>query len=147
MILIRNDGGRALAGFKGMADDCCARAFAIATGRPYQEIYDLINELAKSERTGKRKRSISNARTGVYSTAAHKLAYQLNDRVRWVPCMGIGTGCTVHMRSEELPNGRIVVSLSRHYAAVIDGVLHDTHDSTRNGTRCVYGYWDFSELR
>jgi hypothetical protein len=24
---------------------------------------------------------------------------------------------------------------------VIDGVLHDTHDCTRGGTRCVYGYW------
>jgi hypothetical protein len=24
---------------------------------------------------------------------------------------------------------------------VIDGVIHDTHDCSRNGTRCVYGYY------
>jgi hypothetical protein len=23
----------------------------------------------------------------------------------------------------------------------IDGVIHDTHDPSRNGTRFVYGYW------
>ena len=45
------------------------------------------------------------------------------------------------MRKDELPEGRIICNLSRHYAAVIDGVLHDTYDSTRNGNRCVYGYW------
>ncbi len=29
----------------------------------------------------------------------------------------------------------------RHYTAVIDGVINDTHDPSREGTRCVYGYW------
>jgi hypothetical protein len=55
--------------------------------------------------------------------------------------MGIGTGCTTHLDADELPPGRIIVALSKHYAAVIDGVLHDTYDCTRDGTRCVYGYW------
>jgi hypothetical protein len=37
-------------------------------------------------------------------------------------------------------------ALSKHYAAVIDGVLYDTHDydthdCAREGMRCVYGYW------
>lgn len=41
----------------------------------------------------------------------------------------------------ELPHGRLVVMLSRHAAAVIDGVLHDTYQDDRGGTRCVYGYW------
>ena len=31
--------------------------------------------------------------------------------------------------------------LSRHITAVVDGVIHDTHDPSRKGTRCVYGYW------
>jgi hypothetical protein len=55
--------------------------------------------------------------------------------------MQIGSGCKVHLRSDELPIGRLVVGLSRHSAAVIDGVLHDTYDCSRRGTRCVYGYW------
>ncbi|MCK5711894.1 MAG: hypothetical protein KAI25_04180, partial [Hyphomicrobiaceae bacterium] len=59
----------------------------------------------------------------------------------WTPTMFIGSGCKVHLREDELPTGRLIVSLSRHLAAVIEGVVHDTHDPTRDGTRCVYGYW------
>ncbi len=55
--------------------------------------------------------------------------------------MAIGSGCTVHLRIGELPAGRLVVSLSKHMTAVIDGVIHDTYDPSRGGTRCVYGYW------
>jgi hypothetical protein len=59
----------------------------------------------------------------------------------WTPTMKIGQGCTVHLRAEELPSGRLIVRVSRHMCAVIDGVIHDTHDPSREGTRCVYGYW------
>lgn len=38
------------------------------------------------------------------------------------------------------PDGT-VVRLSKHFTAVIDGVVHDTHDPSRDGTRCVYGIW------
>ena len=44
------------AGYKGSAGDCVVRSMAIATGLPYQEIYDLVNKLSARERTGKRKR-------------------------------------------------------------------------------------------
>jgi hypothetical protein len=147
MKFVFNDGGRAVAGYKGKAGDCCVRAFAIATGRSYQEVYDLVNKLSGKERQGSRKRGMSNARTGVHKATAHKVAYELNRFVRWVPCMAIGSGAKVHTREDELPKGRIVVSLSKHYAAVIDGVLHDTYEDNRGGTRCVYGYWDFTNLR
>ena len=30
---------------------------------------------------------------------------------------------------------------SKHCTAWIDGECHDTYDPTRDGTRCVYGYW------
>lgn len=42
-------------------------------------------------------------------------------------------------------DGRIIVRLSRHISAVIDGVIHDTYDPSRDGTRCVYGYWKPSD--
>jgi hypothetical protein len=59
----------------------------------------------------------------------------------WVPTMFVGQGCKVHLREGELPMGRLVVSVSRHMCAVIDGVSNDTHDSSRSGNRCVYGYY------
>ena len=135
---IYDDGGRADAGFKGETGDCGTRAVAIVTGIPYGEIYDKINELAKSERPRKSKRS--NARTGVHRKTIAKLLEAFD--FEWIPTMEIGSGCRVHVRADELPTeGSLVLRLSGHYAAVIDGVLRDNHDSSRNGTRCVYGYW------
>jgi hypothetical protein len=40
-----------------------------------------------------------------------------------------------------MPSGRLVVRLSRHLTAMIDGIVHDTYDPRREGTRCVYGWW------
>src|SRR5688500_13517848 len=134
-----DDGGRATAGYKGEAGDCFVRAVAIASGRPYQEVYDLVNEHAKSERRSKRKRGRSSAREGVYRRTGKKIIESLGGK--WVPTMQIGSGCKVHLRADELPSGRLVVNVSKHYAAVIDGVLRDTHDCSREGTRCVYGYF------
>jgi len=134
-----DDGGRAAAGYRGKAGDCVVRAIAIATERPYQEIYERVNRAATRERTGKRKRGISNARTGVYKSSIHRVMEALG--WEWTPTMQIGSGCTVHLRADELPPGRLVVSVSKHLTAVIDGVIHDTHDCARRGTRCVYGYW------
>ena len=138
-----DDGGRLAAGFKGQTGDCAARAVAIATGMPYREAYDLCNRYAAEERPSKRRRGHSNARTGMHSATMRKLLADLG--WRWVPTMGIGTGATVHLDAEELPAGRLIVRVSRHFAAVIDGVLHDIHDCSRETTRCVYGYWVKSE--
>jgi hypothetical protein len=134
-----NDGGRAAAGFKGKTGDCVARSIAIATGVPYAEVYDALNELAKSERIGKRKKKISSARTGVYRQTSRKYIQSLG--WKWVPTMTIGSGCGVHLRADELPRRRLIVKVSKHLTAVVDGVIHDTHDCSRDGERCVYGYW------
>ena len=55
--------------------------------------------------------------------------------------MKIGSGCTVHLLADELPKGRLVVSVSKHEVAVIDGEIHDIYDCSRDGSRCVYGYY------
>jgi hypothetical protein len=145
--MVIDDGGRASAGYKGPASDCVARAIAIASGSPYPVVYDEINVLGQSERKGKNKKGTSNARTGVYRTAKLRAHLLTRYGAVWVPTMAIGSGCKVHLRASELPAGRLVVALSKHCAAVIDGVLHDTHDCSREGTRCVYGYWVFPDLR
>lgn len=134
-----NDGGRKSAGYKGKTGDCVVRSIAIATELPYQQVYDSVNKFAKRERIGKRKRGISNARTGVYTRTTRKLLESLG--WQWTPTMEIGSGCQVHLRADELPPGRLIVSVSGHLTAVVDGVIHDTHDPSRRGTRCVYGYW------
>lgn len=136
---VYNDGGRSEAGYKGMAGDCVCRAIAIATKRPYQEVYDLINEYAKAERTGKRKRGKSSARNGVYKETIKKVMEHYG--WKWIPTMKIGQGCKVHLTDGELPAGRLVVNVSKHSTAVIDGVINDTYDCSRDELRCVYGYY------
>jgi hypothetical protein len=138
---IFNDGGRAASGYKGMTGDCVVRAIAIATEQPYQVVYDALKELAKSERITKRQQTKSSVRNGTRRSTVKRYMNALSGW-KWVSCMSIGSGCKVHLRADELPTtGRLVLSLSKHMAAWVDGQLHDTYDCSRDGTRCVYGYW------
>lgn len=134
-----NDGGRRDAGYKGETRDCACRAICIATGMAYQDAYELIIKYAARERPSKNKNR-SHPRTGVHTPTMRKIMADLG--WLWVPTMQIGTGTTVHVRDGELPaEGRYVLALSRHYSTFIDGVIHDTYDPSREGTRAVYGYW------
>lgn len=139
---IKHDGGRALSGFRGDTGDCVTRAVAIASQVPYADVYARVQAESKAERkqrgTGRR----SNARTGVFTNRVWFKRYMIELGFEWTPTMGIGTGCTTHITPGELPpTGRHVLSLSRHCAAWVNGVLFDMYDCSRDGTRCVYGYW------
>lgn len=142
-----NDGGREKAGYKGFAGDCVVRSIAIASNRPYREVYDKLYEEAKQYSTGRSKiakdiaKKGASPRNGVHRPVYEK--YMLENGFDWTPTMQVGQGCTHNLIPNDLPNGRLVVSLSRHLSAVIDGELHDTHDCSREGTRCVYGYYTF----
>ena len=134
-----NDGGRKEAGFKGKTSDCVTRAIAIVTGKPYKEVYDAINILAETEYLGKRMKKNSNARTGVFRKTYQKYLESLG--YEWTPTMKVGQGCKTHLRSDELPKGKIIVRVTKHLTVMIDGVINDTFDCSRQGTRCVYGYF------
>ena len=139
MLWVYDDGGRQDAGYRGTASDCTVRAIAIATETPYKEVYDALNGLARTHERPRKGGKRSSSRTGVTNKTSARYLQSL--RWRWTPTMGIGTGCKVHLKDGELPPGRLVVSVSRHLVAVVDGVIHDVYDCSRNGTRCVYGYW------
>lgn len=135
-----NDGGRADAGFKGTTGDCGIRALAIVSGLPYKEIYEVINLYAHDERPRKGTKR-SNSRTGIWRKTLNKFAESID--LKWTSCMGIGTGCKVHLKEDDLPDGKIICRVSKHYVAVVDKVIHDIFDCSRNETRCVYGYWHY----
>ncbi|HEY0308112.1 MAG TPA: hypothetical protein VGB94_08125 [Acidobacteriaceae bacterium] len=139
MEFIFHDGGRATAGYKGRTGDCVTRAIVIATGKTYQEVYDELNRLAQAECVSKRKKKRSNSRTGVYRQTYQRYLESLG--WQWTSTMSIGSGCQIHLRASELPQGPLLVKVSRHLTAVIDGVLYDTYNCSRGGTRCVYGYF------
>jgi hypothetical protein len=137
-----NDGGRLAAGYKGPASDCVCRAISIAAGLPYQKVYARLAEGNQNQRASKNapkgKRS---ARNGINTSRKWVKDYMAELGFTWSPLMQIGSGCKVHARADELPSGRLILSLSGHWSAMLDGVINDTHDPSRDGTRCVYGYW------
>ena len=147
-----NDGGRSNY-FKGAkAGDCVPRAITIATGLDYKFVYDELNRLTKeyADKKGQRtkvSRAINNkthrrsVRNGTYDIVSKPFMASLG--WEWQPTMFIGSGCTVHVKADELPTnkGNLILRLSRHWTAVVSGELHDTYDCSRNGTRGVYGYF------
>lgn len=135
MDFVYDDGGRAAAGFSTANDagDCVCRAIAIAAELPYIQVYTELSALAKQV-TGK-----ASARDGLPRPVFD--AYLASLGWEWHPTMKIGSGCTVHLRADELPKGRIICRVSKHMVAVIDGVIHDNGDPSRGGERCVYGYF------
>jgi hypothetical protein len=137
-----DDGGRAAAGFKGKkVGDCVCRAIAIATGKPYREVYDELSAI------GWHAGKFGYWRDADGLVIPHEVAQWLEREYlaglgwQWFPTMAIGSGCKVHLRADELPGGRIIARVTGHLVAVIDGVIRDTADCSRGGTRCVYGYW------
>lgn len=181
-----NDGGRKAAGFKGDTGDCVTRAIAIATGLPYADVYAAMAEGNANQRAARgsrynhakmrRRRDHSGERTarqGINVKRKWFRDYMAALGWKWVPTMRIGSGCTVHLSADELPPGRLIVSVSKHYTTMIDGVIHDTYDPrrevhwtrmitpeeplkanefTHDGVRahhierrCVYGYWTKGE--
>ena len=141
-----DDGGRSAAGYKGKAGDCVVRSIAIVTGMSYQKVYqDLYNAnenfriSSKTKLARSLKQKNDSPRTGTHRVVLKKYLEKLG--WKWTPTMFIGQGCKVHLKKEELPSGILIVSCSKHITVVKNGVLHDTYDCSRNGTRCVYGYW------
>lgn len=133
MKFVYDDGGRSKY-YKGHTGDCVTRAIAIGTGRDYKEIYDLVNSYSKSDKSN------SSARTGVASDITYQILIDLG--WTWKPTMYFGQGCKTHLREDELPkNKTIIARLSKHLTCIVDSIIHDTYDPSRDGKRCVYGYF------
>ncbi len=120
------------AGFKKPKKDCVIRAIAIVNQMTYVEANDLINKVAGKD--------IDARNNGVSKKVCKDLMKHLG--WSWTPTMLVGSGCKVHLVANELPMGRLVVSVSKHLTVMIDGVIHDIYDNvSRDGKRAVYGYW------
>lgn len=117
-----HDGGRREAGFKGRAPgDCVPRAIAIATGRPYREVYDELFKLQGST-----------PRRGVLRVFWQK--YLEGQGWKYV------TPAAMAMRADQLPKGTLILHVHRHLVTVIDHTIYDTYDCSKGGTRQVLGY-------
>lgn len=149
--LVITDGGRAFHGFgegnRGRGrGDCVARAIAIATGQPYDQVWHGLHarmDALPPRRIRRPQGTIQLKVWGDPDRGVPRTAYQPYLQSlgwAWHPLMHIGQGCTVHLDTDELPaSGRFILRVSKHIVAYVDGEVHDTHDPSRKATRCVYG--------
>ena len=125
-----NDGGRKLAGFKGSTGDCVTRAIAIATGKPYKEVYnDLFTRAKEYSKTRRNKiaKSIqkygATPRNGMWKEIYRPYLESLG----WKYKVG-------NVKLNEFPAGTYICSVRKHLTVVKDGELYDTWDcSMRSG--------------
>lgn len=130
MRVVYDDGGRSEY-FRGTCGDCVVRAIAITSGHDYKEIYNAVRDI-----TGYTPRNGVHTKHKKFKQFMEGLGYE------WHSTMQFGSGCKVHLADGEIPSeGRLICTLSKHWTAVIDGVVHDTYDPSRMESRCVYGYW------
>ena len=85
---------------------------------------------------------------GIYAFSAdHAIAREAYgpylERLGWkyTSTKELPRGKGIHLCADELPGGRLIVSLPRHLTAVIDGVIHDTIDCSEEGRRRIRGFW------
>lgn len=129
MKFVFNDGGRAAAGWNEHSQDCVTRSIAVATRRPYKQVFTELLSRAP------RKSPI----LGVHTETKWFRKYMTEAGWRWIELRRRRK--KTFMRADQLPRRRLIVAVSRHYTAVINHAVHDDHDPTRNGTRHVHGYW------
>ena len=124
---VYNDGGREQAGFKTQTD-CGIRALSIACEISYKEARAILKKAAKNGKQGNGQ--IAN---GIYKEDLNAALETLGFKWYSAPKFE-GRKAKYH----DLPNGRVIARMSKHFVAVIDNVIHDTWDSSE---KMVYGYW------
>jgi hypothetical protein len=164
-----NDGGRSEAGFQGRTGDCVCRSIAIATGKPYVEVYDELRDLGwncweswnRSYRSNEEywltHSDFCDPEEDIYlsekefrqigfwrdpdDASAISDEEALRRETTYLKSLGWQYTATNSVHWRALPDGRLIVQISGHLVAVIDGVIHDTFDCSRGGTACIEGYW------
>jgi len=145
---VHNDGGyagRTTKRGRFIPGNGVVRAIVIATGGNYHDVQRELQKLqgeyvrrARSSRITDRSDWIEDV--GVYNDVSKK--YLLDRGWRWTPTMHIGSGTTMHLTYEEIPDRPLFIArVSRNLVTVINGVVQDIYDPSRDGTRAIYGYY------
>ena len=109
--------------------DCTVRALAKARGMSYNEAWSALYDLQAR-----------------HKTCSFRIADFLRREpaalgaVGYVPCKAVKgfKRITSGDFARMYPKGKFILRMAHHVAAVVDGVLYDTWDSSR---KCCYGAW------
>lgn len=146
MKFVYDDGGRSKYFKADRVGDCVTRAICNATGKDYKEVYNRLRQLEKELKVGKREKQGS-VRDG---TRKKVLKYYIEKELGWIRySANRSNGESMSLTEESLPNGILIVSISKHLTCVKDKVIYDTYNCSHkyrneDGTykdRTVYSYW------
>ncbi len=119
-------------------------AIAIAEQRRYSEVYHQLytkqRDMLWNARSKKRAEHSGDPHHGVFPDVSK--AYLLERGWLWTPTMTVGSGVTVHLDYEEVPDLPLFIArISKSLVCVINGVAQYTHDPSRDGRRALYGFF------
>ena len=124
------DAGRSTSRRARQTNDCTVRALASAVGLAYDVAYDYLAGKGRKCGKGFHLQLLLNDFPGV-----QKLAFPAQ---KGKPRMSLASFITSH------PSGTYVVRTAKHVQTVINGVIHDTHQTRLS--RCVYTAWRFEAI-
>lgn len=121
-----NDGGKP--GHVKNNSDCSVRAVSIAIGISYPEAAKRLRQASRNGRAGNG--AISK---GVYKEDMSAVLKEFGWAWHKAPKFEGRKA-----RYYDMPSGSVIVSMAKHFSAVIDGTVHDVFDCRE---KMVYGYW------
>jgi len=142
---VYRDGGYAGSGFRAKHGNRVVIAIAIATGQQYREVYHELYGRQVKYVNGLRHGRIKDAgaaisEVGVWPEVSKQ--YLLDLGWLWTPTMAVGSGVTMHLRYDEVPDLPVFLArVSKDLVAVVNGVVQDVADPSRDGSRAVYGFF------
>jgi hypothetical protein len=115
--------------------DCQVRALTTARGIPYNEAWNILYEIQSELRRG--------AFTLVESLTASDPRLGSVEKIPF-PAVRGRDRMTAEKFCKKYSKGRYILRMAHHVAAVKDGVLYDTADTSRC---CVYTAWKVTEVQ
>jgi hypothetical protein len=106
-----NDGGRHAARFvpSGDVGDCVARSIAVASGRPYLEVWEALAlgnaHQRRSKRTHPAHHGARSASMGIYVKRKWFKDYMCSLGFEWMPAMQVGQRRRLHLDEADGPAG------------------------------------------
>jgi len=123
--LVKADGGRTNEGFSRETRDCTVRALATITGAPYAEAHWVLGMYGRKNGHGINMRKFLEANDHIILDHKFEPIHIWNSR-------GIRVAL---VRNPFLAKGTWLLGMPSHVAALVDGKIVDTFDSTRKDIR------------
>lgn len=152
MEFVKASGGREKYFKATNVGDCVTRAICNATGKDYLEVYKRLKELSEKESTKRhRGNKKSSVRDGVFKETWKKYLKEIGWKK--VSTMKRGDPSRIFLTEDDLPNGVLILQLSKHLTCVKDKVIYDTYncsvksyidsngDVIVNDKRLIYSYY------